>query len=289
MTANAFPHSAMSRRNSEVVRGQGQSSDCYGFFAEHDLPLSLAACDTDSMAWPHMTFSNADQDTCATADALYTKALQIAALESLTNALDYGQLPTGKVTSQHVHSERPFNPQQPFGGPGCSPQSLDVSSDQQASAYTERSGHAYARLHELLASANARTAQPAADELLQARRPHWAGSNWHPKAGISPSANSGTTAPKGTGVFLPCAYEEPDTPAKLLSRSLSDSSNASRDCVSPRSELSRIDSSFSCHSSETDCSYIAAHGLAFPSMFPAGDARRVVGSKIGLMPSKRMV
>lgn len=61
MTANAFPHSAMSRRNSEVVRGQGQSSDCYGFFAEHDLPLSLAACDTDSMAWPHMTFSNADQ------------------------------------------------------------------------------------------------------------------------------------------------------------------------------------------------------------------------------------
>ena len=134
-----------------------------------------------------------------------------------------------------------------------------------------RSLHAHARLRELLASATARTAQPAADELLQARRPHWADSNWHPKAGISSSASSGTIAAKGTGVFLPCAYEEAGTPAKQLSRSLSGSSNASRDCASPRSELSRIDSSFSCHSSETDCSYIPAHGLAFPSMFPAGN------------------
>ena len=78
------------------------------------------------------------QDTHAADDALYTKALQIAALESLTNALDYGKLPMGNVTSQHVHSGHSLNLQQPFGSHSSVLQSLDIPLDQQAIAYTDR-------------------------------------------------------------------------------------------------------------------------------------------------------
>lgn len=122
-------------------------------------------------------------------------------------------------------------------------------------------------MHDLLASNAALRKQPAAS--VHAKRPHWADPNWHPKANLGLSTASGA-ASKGTGVFLPCSYDEPQMAAKPLSRTHSGCSYASKDCASPNSELSRIDSSFSCQSSETDCSYIAAHGMSFYSKLPAG-------------------
>ncbi|KAL3154447.1 hypothetical protein ABBQ32_013915 [Trebouxia sp. C0010 RCD-2024] len=147
-----------------------------------------------------------------------------------------------------------------------------------------RTLHPRAAVHDLLASAPAPQKQPL--ESLQTKRPHRADPSWHAKASVPFTA--GGAASKGTGVFLPCLYDEPHMPTKPLSRSLSGCSYASKESTSPNSELSRIDSSFSCQSSETDCSYIAAHGLSFHSKFPAGDARRVVGSKIGSLPGKRV-
>lgn len=130
-----------------------------------------------------------------------------------------------------------------------------------------RAPHPHAAVRDLLAGAAAVHKQPA--DCMQTKRPHWADPSWHPKA-RAPSSVSGAVS-KGTGVFLPCLYDEPSQmPTKPLSRSHSGCSYASKECASPESELSRIDSSFSCQSSETDCSYIAAHGLSFHSKFPAG-------------------
>lgn len=133
-----------------------------------------------------------------------------------------------------------------------------------------RTPHPHAAVHDLLASATATQRQPV--ESLQTMRPHWANPSWHPKASVPSTA--GGAASKGTGVFLPCLYDEPHMPTKALSRSHSGCSYASKESTSPNSELSRIDSSFSCQSSETDCSYIAAHGLSFHSKFPAGTTNR---------------
>ena len=128
-------------------------------------------------------------------------------------------------------------------------------------------------MHELLTGAAAKQPQRATDN-VPFRRPQWAGSDWHPKASLLPSAHS-KAASKGTGVFLPYNYDDPvaatlDLQPLDWSHMYSSSLHASRDNASPRSELSRIDSSFSCQSSETDCSFIAAHGLSIPSKFPAG-------------------
>lgn len=133
-----------------------------------------------------------------------------------------------------------------------------------------RTLHPRAAVHDLLASAPAPQKQPL--ESLQTKRPHRADPSWHAKASVPFTA--GGAASKGTGVFLPCLYDEPHMPTKPLSRSLSGCSYASKESTSPNSELSRIDSSFSCQSSETDCSYIAAHGLSFHSKFPAGTTTR---------------
>ena len=111
--------------------------------------------------------------------------------------------------------------------------------------------------------------QKQSDDSVHAKRPHWAGPGWHPKASVGAATALGAAC-KGTGVFLPCSYDQPQMAAKTLSRTHSGCSYASKDSASLNSELSRIDSSFSCQSSETDCSYIAAHGMSFYSKFPAG-------------------
>ena len=133
-----------------------------------------------------------------------------------------------------------------------------------------RTPHAHAAVLDLLASAAAM--QKQSDDSVHAKRPHWAGASWHPRASVGPPTVSGAAC-KGTGVFLPCSYDEPQMAAKPLSRTHSGCSYASRDSASPNSELSRIDSSFSCQSSETDCSYIAAHGMSFYSKLPAGTSQ----------------
>ena len=131
-----------------------------------------------------------------------------------------------------------------------------------------RTPHPCAAVLDLLATAAAM--QKQSNDSVHARRPHWAGPNWHPRASVAPSTAS-AAACKGTGVFLPYSYDEPQMAAKPLSRTHSGCSYASKDSASLTSELSRIDSSFSCQSSETDCSYIAAHGMSFYSKFPAGN------------------
>ncbi len=90
----------------------------------------------------------------------------------------------------------------------------------------------------------------------------WANANWHSKA--TTQACQQVPSTKGTGVFLPCTYDEPEP---TLRRSASDVSAASKDDASSSSGLSRLDS---CQSSKTDCGFIASHGLRFPSKLPAG-------------------
>ena len=90
----------------------------------------------------------------------------------------------------------------------------------------------------------------------------WANANWHSKA--TNQACQQVSPTKGTGVFLPCLYDEPEP---KLRRSSSDVSAASKDDASSGSGLSRLDS---CQSSKTDCSFIASHGPSFPRKLPAG-------------------
>ncbi|KAL0028512.1 hypothetical protein WJX77_011096 [Trebouxia sp. C0004] len=109
----------------------------------------------------------------------------------------------------------------------------------------------------------------------------WANANWHSKGNAQ--ACQQVPATKGTGVFLPCTYDEPEpTPH----RSPSEISAASKDYSFSSSGLSRLDS---CQSSKTDCGFVASHGQRFPSKLPAGDMRRVVGSKIGAKTSRSHV
>ena len=75
------------------------------------------------------------QDEHATDASLHTKALQIAALESLTNALDYGSIPTGSTTT---HMQLPYAdspPNEPLSGSSWLPLS---ASTQHNSAYMDR-------------------------------------------------------------------------------------------------------------------------------------------------------
>ncbi|KAL3139659.1 hypothetical protein ABBQ38_003975 [Trebouxia sp. C0009 RCD-2024] len=262
-------------RGDEQTFDSGLSSNYYG--AGTTMPRRSQQA--GAMSWSSIRESSPHlQDGFATEKTLYTKALQIAALESLANALDYSSL--GSTVSQLPHTSSPSTlPQFSW-----LPQSADMPPTQQTPVHFERTPHPHAAVHDLLASATATQRQPV--ESLQTMRPHWANPSWHPKASVPSTA--GGAASKGTGVFLPCLYDEPHMPTKALSRSHSGCSYASKESTSPNSELSRIDSSFSCQSSETDCSYIAAHGLSFHSKFPAGDARRVVGSKIGSLPGKRV-
>ena len=77
------------------------------------------------------------QDEYATEDPLYTKALQIAALESLTNALDYGSIPTGTTT----HMQLPYAnspPNKPLLGSSWLPLSAMAPQTQHNSAYMDR-------------------------------------------------------------------------------------------------------------------------------------------------------
>jgi len=102
--------------------------------------------------------------------------------------------------------------------------------------------------------------QTSAD--MDTKAAQWANANWHSKATTQACQQFPPT--KGTGVFLPCTYDEPEP---TLCRSPSDVSAASKDDASLSSGLSRLDS---CQSSKTDCSFIASHGLRFPSKLPAG-------------------
>ena len=77
------------------------------------------------------------QDQYATEDSLYTKALQIAALESLTNALDYGSIPTGTTT----HVQLPYAnspPNKPLPGSSWLPLSATAPLTQHNSVYMDR-------------------------------------------------------------------------------------------------------------------------------------------------------
>ena len=79
------------------------------------------------------------QNRCTTEDSLYTKVLQIAALESLTDALDYGRLPTGSTASQHM--QLPYTniaSNQFFPGSSWLPLSAEAPPVCPSSAHTER-------------------------------------------------------------------------------------------------------------------------------------------------------
>ena len=78
------------------------------------------------------------QDEHATEDSLYTKALQIAALESLSNALDYGNMPTG---STPTHTHLPYAnslPNQPLPGSSWLPLPAAALPIQHSPAYVDR-------------------------------------------------------------------------------------------------------------------------------------------------------
>lgn len=80
----------------------------------------------------NLTVSLALQDGSATEGSLYTKALQIAALESLANALDYSSL--GSTVSQLPYTNSPpILPEFSW-----MPQSADMPPAQHSSAYVER-------------------------------------------------------------------------------------------------------------------------------------------------------
>lgn len=75
------------------------------------------------------------QDEHATEASLYTKALQIAALESLTNALDYGSITTA------THTQLPYadnTPNKPLLESSCLPLSAAAPPTQHNSAYMHR-------------------------------------------------------------------------------------------------------------------------------------------------------
>lgn len=206
---------------------------------------------------------------------LYTQALQIAALESLTNALDCSQLPADEAHStQQPSTGYAYCP----GGHGlhsrlpCTDSPASLSSH----PYAHRSlSPQWLGYDSLMMDATLRRQTCKDGDTKDAQ---WANANWHSKA--TNQACQQVSPTKGTGVFLPCLYDEPEP---KLRRSSSDVSAASKDDASSGSGLSRLDS---CQSSKTDCSFIASHGPSFPRKLPAGDMRRVVGSKVGAKPSR---
>ncbi|KAA6424496.1 MAG: hypothetical protein FRX49_05708 [Trebouxia sp. A1-2] len=174
----------------------------------------------------------------------YTQALQIAALESLTKALDCSQLPADEAhLVQQPSTGYAYCP----GGHCLHPRSLCLDLPASLSSHPHAHRSVSPRGHEADSLMMDAALRRHTFTDMKTNDTHWTGANWHSKTNTQACQQAPPT--KGTGVFLPCTYDEPEP---ILHRSSSDVSNASKDDASSSS----------------------------------GDMRRVVGSKVGAKPSR---